>query len=112
MVYPDLPSFRAIYSNYVKIQLEDNNEIVLFLPYYDTPDMARLVLSGKSFHDGNIRRGQVGYSGINTEKYEKEGSLIIRDSLSARIDSDEDHEYNHFATDARKGMELMFFCVF
>jgi hypothetical protein len=39
MVYPDLRTLRGIYSHYTKIQLEDNNEMVLILPYYDTADM-------------------------------------------------------------------------
>jgi hypothetical protein len=39
MVYPDLRTLRGIYSHYTKIQLEDNNEMVLILPYYETTDM-------------------------------------------------------------------------
>ena len=42
-------TIRAIYSLYSRILLEDSNEIVLILPYYETTDMVRLVLSGKMF---------------------------------------------------------------
>ena len=49
VVYPDMLTIRAIYSLYSRILLEDSNEIVLILPYYETTDMVRLVLSGKMF---------------------------------------------------------------
>ena len=80
MVYPDLMTLRGIYSRYTKMQLEDNNEIVLILPYYESTDMVRLALSGMDFYcaKGNY---PFGYSGIDVHKYEKEGSLIIMDSL-------------------------------
>jgi hypothetical protein len=81
MVYPDMPTIRAIYSLYTKILLEDSNEIVLILPYYETTDMVRSVLSGKNAYDGGISSSLVGYSGVYVSKYEREGSLIIKDSL-------------------------------
>jgi hypothetical protein len=37
--------FRDIYSGNVKRQLRDSNEIVLILPYYETEDKVREVLS-------------------------------------------------------------------
>jgi len=46
VVYPDMNTLRRIYSYYTKMQLEDNNEIVLILPYYETAEMVRSVLSG------------------------------------------------------------------
>jgi hypothetical protein len=61
MVYPDLYSFREIYSRYCKTALE-NNEIVLLFTYYETIDCVRQTL--KEFD-------------IDTEKYEKERSLMI-----------------------------------
>jgi hypothetical protein len=39
MVYPDSMTLRGIYSHYTKIQLEDGDQMVLILPYYDTTDM-------------------------------------------------------------------------
>ena len=38
-------TLRQIYSGYIKDQLEDN-EIVLILPYYETTEMVRSILSG------------------------------------------------------------------
>jgi hypothetical protein len=110
MVYPDLITLRAIYSNYTKIQLEDNNEIVLILPYYETIDMVRLALSGTNANDENVNRNLGRFSGINVNKYEREGSLIIRDSLKANVDSyrgEQGDEYNE--NDTNKNMSLMAF---
>jgi hypothetical protein len=109
-VYPDLLSLRAIYASFTKILLENNNEIVLVLPYYETPDMVRLVLSGANSNTGNVNRNLGQFSGIDVEKYEKEGSLIIRDSLKANVDSyeeqqEEDHDQH--TIDTRKSMDLM-----
>jgi hypothetical protein len=36
LVYPNIETLRETYSTYAKSQLEDNNEIVLILPYYET----------------------------------------------------------------------------
>jgi hypothetical protein len=108
-VYPDLPSFRAIYSNYTKLQLEDN-EIVLFLPYYETTDMVRFVLSGMNSRNDNVNSNLGRFSGIDVEKFEKEGSLIIRDSIKANVDSYEEQqgdEYNKNNT--TNNMSLMAF---
>jgi hypothetical protein len=113
MVYPDMPSLRAIYSRYTKILLENNNEIVLILPYYETTDMVRLVLLGTNSNSGNVNPKLGQFSGIDVEKYEKEGSLIIRDSLKANVDSyeeqQEEHNERHTNDDTRKSMDLMEF---
>ena len=61
LIYPNLYSLREIYSRYCKTALE-NNEIILLLTYYETIDCVRQTL--KEF-------------GIDTEKYEKERSLMI-----------------------------------
>jgi len=47
VVYQDLVAFREMYSYYVKAALK-NNEIVLILPFYETTDNVRLVLSEDS----------------------------------------------------------------
>jgi MEDS: MEthanogen/methylotroph, DcmR Sensory domain len=78
LIYPDLMTQRRIYTEYARKQLEDNNEIVLILPYYETTDMVRLALSGNTNTDGSYN---FGYSGIDVRKYERDGSLIIMDSL-------------------------------
>lgn len=95
MVYPDIPTLRAIYSLYTKILLEDNNEIVLILPYYETTDMVRSVLSGRNAYDDGISSGLVGYSGVYVSKYEREGSLIIKDSLVAHFGSSKEQKNNY-----------------
>jgi hypothetical protein len=82
VVYPDMNTLRRIYSYYTKMQLEDNNEIVLIVPYYETTEMVRSALSGeKENNQGSI---------IDVRKYEKEGSLMIIDSVKAYFRSDID----------------------
>jgi hypothetical protein len=85
MMYPDLRTLGKIYSQYTKTQLEDCNEIVLILPYYETPDMVRFALSGAS---GNYAINDR-YPGIDVSKYEREGSLIIIDSIKGYFSSDD-----------------------
>ncbi len=69
IIYPDLTTLREFYSNYIKKQIEENNEIVLFTPFYETTDSVRQILSE-------------GHSAIeNVPKYEKENFLIIIDAL-------------------------------
>ena len=65
------------------MQLEYNNEIVLIIPYYETTEMVRRVLAGEN---KNNNQG----STIDVRKYEKEGSLMIIDSLKAYFRSDTD----------------------
>ena len=78
VTYPDLMMLRRIYIQYVKTQLEDRNEIVLILPYYETTDNVRLVLSGEvDTYNGNKFR----YTRTDVHKYERDASLIIMDSL-------------------------------
>ena len=74
-------TLRQIYSSYIKAQIEDNNEIVLILPYYETTGMVRRILSGENNNGGNI---------IDLRKYEKEGSFVIIDSVKAYFGSDTD----------------------
>src|SRR5918911_1851369 len=68
IIYQDLDMLRELYSNYVHKQIEENNEIVLVNPFYETTDSVRQVLSQYNH-------------GIDISKYEKEKSLIIIDSL-------------------------------
>ena len=83
IVYHDMMTLRQIYSGYIKAQLEDNNEIVLILPYYETTEMVRSVLPGEN---DNSKGGSI----IDVRKYEKEGSLMIIDSVKAYFRSDTD----------------------
>ena len=87
VVYPDMMTLRQIYSRYIKAQIEDDNEIVLMLPYYETTEMVRSILSGENNNNNNNNNGG---SIIDVRKYEKEGSLIIIDSVKAYFSSDID----------------------
>jgi hypothetical protein len=69
IIYPDLDILRELYSNYTYKQLKENNEIVLINPFYETTDSVRQVL----FEKDNPM--------LDVSKYEKEGALIIADSL-------------------------------
>jgi hypothetical protein len=46
--YPDLPTLRETYSHYIKSAVPDDNEIVVILPFYETTDNVRRVLSEDS----------------------------------------------------------------
>jgi hypothetical protein len=94
VVYPDLITLRTMYTHYTKIQLE-KNEIVLILPYYETTDMVRLFLSGINVYGDNNDNNPFGYSGIQVGKYEKEGSLMIMDSLKAYFPSEEQGSFDY-----------------
>ena len=101
MVFPDLMTLRGVYSHYTKMQLEDSNEIVLILPYYETTGMVRLNLSGETIYNEN-GNNPYGYSGIDVNKYEKEGSLIIMDSLKGYFYSKGESGF-HIKNDSPKG---------
>ena len=105
LVYPDITTLRAIYSHFTKIQLEDKNEIVLILPYYETTDVVRLVLSGSNVYGNDITNNTVEYSGIDVSRYEKEGSLVIVDSLKGYFGSEAGQENNT----SNKNMDFMTF---
>ncbi len=83
IVYHDMIALRQIYSGYTKAQLE-NNQIVLILPYYETTEMIRSVLSGENHN--SIGSNNI----IDARKYEKEESLMIIDSVKAYFGSDID----------------------
>lgn len=110
MVYPDIMTLRAIYSRFTKQQLEDKNEIVLILPYYETTEMVRLVLSGSNVYGDDISNNPVGYSGIDVSRHEKEGSLVIVDSLKGYFGSDQRQENNSNSNNtSNKNMDFMTF---
>jgi hypothetical protein len=67
ILYPDIETMRKVYASYIKSQLKEQpNSVVLFLPYYDTTDNVRGVLSSK---------------GIHVKEREREGSMIILDIM-------------------------------
>jgi hypothetical protein len=36
IIYPDVTTLRELYTHYTKTQLEENHEIVVLIPYYET----------------------------------------------------------------------------
>jgi hypothetical protein len=99
LVYPNIETLRETYSRYVKSQLEDNNEIVLLLPYYETANRVRKTLSEgfvNNIAEGKATDGTVNDINSNSilevKKYEKEGSLLIMDSVKAYFDSDNNYK--------------------
>ena len=116
MVYPDLMTFREIYTRYIKILIEQRNEVVLFLPYYETPDMVRHVLSGRDTFENDKDGGSssssnrnVFSSGINVNKYEKEGSLVIVDSVKGLFGPENDNANINIHTNTNNNVDLMTF---
>jgi hypothetical protein len=67
LIYPDLPSFRQIYSECTK-QALDNDEIVFIATTYDSFERIEDALSSK---------------GISVDNEKKDGNLIIVDALRA-----------------------------
>ena len=66
------------------MQLEQNHEIVVLIPYYETSDVVRRTLTENG---GNI----------DLQKYEKkEGSLIIIDSVKAYFGLDNNMDLDKF----------------
>ena len=74
VVYPDLPTLRETYSYYTKSALDQGNEIVLILPFYETTDNVRRILSEDS-------------ACIDVRMCEKEQSLLVMDSLKGYFGS-------------------------
>ncbi|HZA69484.1 MAG TPA: hypothetical protein VE548_07265 [Nitrososphaeraceae archaeon] len=64
----DLQTLREMYSRYTKYALYDGNEIVVILPFYETAEAVRRVLSEDD-------------AWIDVRKCEKEQALLIIDSL-------------------------------
>ncbi|HEY9491665.1 MAG TPA: MEDS domain-containing protein [Nitrososphaeraceae archaeon] len=99
LVYPNIETLRETYSRYAKSQLEDNNEIVLILPYYETADKVRKTLSEgvvNNIADDDDTTAAINdtktNSIIDVRKYEKEGSLMIVDSVKGYFGSDSNYE--------------------
>lgn len=66
IIYEDLYALREIYGKFSKKALEKNNEIMLIVTTYETPNTVRDVLSEYE---------------INIQKHESNGSLVIIDSV-------------------------------
>src|SRR3954464_13464594 len=86
IVYPDLNTLREIYSHYIKFQLEEDNGIVLIIPYYQTTDNVRRILSQNKETNDSDRDNDLPYTDV--QKYENEGYLVIIDSAKAYFKSE------------------------
>jgi hypothetical protein len=96
LIYPGLSTLRSIYSRCIKSEIEYSNNIVLILSYYESSDVIRKLLSdgfGIEKKDNNA---------IDVRKYEKEGSLIIMDSLKGYFGSEDDTGGNALMTYIRQ----------
>ncbi len=76
VVYRDNNTFRKIYSQHIKRQVE-KNEMVILLPYYETVDQTRVVLN---------------QAGINVKALERDGFLVLLDSYAACLGFKQDSE--------------------
>jgi hypothetical protein len=68
IIYPELQTLREMYSHYTKSALFEGDEIVVILPFYETADTVRRILSENG-------------ANIDVRKHEKEQSLLVMDSL-------------------------------
>ncbi len=74
LVYPDLETFREMYCMYAKIHLQSKyDEIMLIVTQYETPE--------------KIRQNLMDF-GIDVELHEKDGSLLIVDSVKGYQNGD------------------------
>jgi hypothetical protein len=74
IVYPDLATLRKLYSSYINTALNEKNETVIILPFFETTDNVRRILEQSEFD-------------IDVTKHERQGSLIIIDSLKGYFGS-------------------------
>jgi hypothetical protein len=74
--YRDYDSFRKVYTQHAKRQME-KNEVVVLLPYYETTDRVRSVLDR---------------AGVDVRAQESSGYLVIMDSYSAYLGFQQDSE--------------------
>src|SRR5215212_7290520 len=87
VVYPNVEILRETYFHYIKRLLEDNNEMVIFLPYYESAESVKKILSSFSIQSNNEddKKGnnQKNSSSIDVKRYTHNGSLVIIDSQKA-----------------------------
>jgi hypothetical protein len=97
LVYPNIQVLRVMYPSYVKSLLEDN-EMVLILTHYDHPSMVRQILE----------LGNKKTSPTDIEKYMRDGSLVIVDSLMTFSDSAQNSQININKKDDNNGNKTNF----
>ena len=91
IIHPRVSTLSKAYSRYTKNQLVNNNEVVLMIPYYETPDQVKNNLSTKG--NGNSEGNNNNNTSIDIEKHSKEGSLVIIDGVKAHFRPDLDAIY-------------------
>jgi len=64
ILYPNIETMRKLYAEYILSLIKENNDAILFLPYYDTTNKVRQELTTK---------------GLDVRKYEQNNSLILLD---------------------------------
>ena len=86
VVYTRIEILRETYFHYIKRLLEDNNEMVIFLPYYESVDSVKKILSSFSTNsneddnDDDEKRNNHKNSSIDVTRYTANGSLVIIES--------------------------------
>jgi hypothetical protein len=64
VIYPNLTAARSMYGDFIKIQIEQGNVVILFLPFFETTDKVRELLI---------------IEGVDVFTHEINGSLILLD---------------------------------
>ena len=90
IIHPHVSTLSKAYSRYTKNQLVNNNEVVLMIPYYETPDQVKNNLSTKGNGNSYGNNNNSTSADIDIEKHSKEGSLIIMDGVKAHFRPDLD----------------------
>jgi hypothetical protein len=98
IVYPDLVGFRKIYGQYTKKHLEQDNELVILLPHYETVDSVIAVLQK---------------AGVDVATYGRQGFLLIMDAYRTYSGFQEDRDLlfkrilTHAAFSGRTGISII-----
>ena len=86
VVYPNLEIIRETYFHYIKSLLDNSNEMVIFLPYYESSHSVKKILSSfpteRNEIDNDNKKGnnQKSNNIIDVKKYTHNGSLVIIES--------------------------------
>jgi hypothetical protein len=86
VVYPNLELIRETYFHYIKKLLEKNNEMVIFIPYYESSHSVKKILSSfpteRNEIDNDNKKGsnQKSNNIIDVKRYTHNGSLVIIES--------------------------------
>ena len=83
IVYPDTTTLNEVIADHYKEALQERNELVLVIPYYQTVGRVREVLEKND---------------IDVAKYEHEGSLVIYESVKATRDQRDLLQQCHWLT--------------